>query len=226
MAASSAPGTVPYLAGLAAICAAAGWLVYVVRHVRAGLRERESAFHALTDALARRHAHTLALVRLASGYLVMEAPLLEAVALARYYAMQSRTVLARTRTETDLSWALARLMLAAEGHPELACHPQFRGLAGAVMQAEDEAALARAAFNDRTTALARSCVGPLGHWLCHLMHAGAWDQFDLDPTVAREAMMTLLKPRPTPGAAANDAVGTTAPGSKPVRSVASVAFGI
>jgi hypothetical protein len=224
MAASSAPGPAPVLAGLAA-AAAAGWLVYRMRALRGRLRERQAAFRALTDALERRHTHTLELVRLASGYLVLEAPLLEAVALARYYAMQARTVLARTRTETDLSWALARLMLAAEARPELAGHPQFRGLARAVMQAEDEAAAARTAFNDRTAALARSCGGALGRWLCHLMHAGAREPFDLDPTVAREAMMTLLKPRPTPDAVAAAGSGTAAPGPKPVRSVASVAFG-
>jgi hypothetical protein len=224
MAAGPGPGPAPYLAGVAAV-AAAGWVIYVVRRLRLGLQGREAAFDALTDALARRHAHTLDLVRLASGYLVLEAPLLEAVALARYYAMQARTVLARTRTETDLSWALARLMLAADAHPELAGHPRFRSLAEAVIQAEDEAAAARTAFNDRTAAMARSCGGPLGRWLCHLMHSGAWDQFDLDPTVAREAMMTLLRPRPMPAAAAPEG-GGTAPGRKPVRSVASVAFGI
>lgn len=224
MATGSAPGPATYLAGVAAV-AAAGWVIWsMVRRLRAGLQGREATFQALTDALARRHAHTLELVRLAGGYLVVETALLEAVALARYYAMQSRTVLARTRTETDLSWALARLMLAADAHPGLAGHPQFRSLARAVAQAEDEAAQARTAFNARTAALARSCGGPLGRRLGHLMHSGAWDPFDLDPTVAREAMMTLLKPRPMPVAAA--AQGATGPGPRPVRSVASVAFGI
>lgn len=218
-------GLAALLAGLVA-AAAAGWLIFTVRALRLRLRGREAAFHALTDALARRHAHTLDLVRLASGYLLLEAPLLEAVALARYYAMQARTVLARTRTETDLSWALARLMLAAESHTELAGHPQFRALAAQVVQAEDEAAAARTAFNERTAALARSCTGPLARVVCHALHGAAWDHFDLDPTVAREAMMTLLKPRPAPDAAVPEGSGTPVPGPAPVRSVASVAFGI
>lgn len=215
-----AAGLPAVLVGIAAVTAA-GWVLFKVRALRLRLRGREAAFHALTDALERRHAHTLDLVRLASGYLVLEAPLLEAVALARYYAMQSRTVLARTRTETDLSWALARLMVAAEGHPELAGHPQFRALAGEVVRDEDEAAAARAGFNERTADLAHACDGPVAHFLCHALHGGPWDHFDLDPTVAREAMMTLLQPRPAP-----EASGTTAAGSKPTRPVTSVAFGI
>lgn len=225
MQAGTASGLGFLVAGLA-VAVAAGWLTLRVRALRVKLRGREAAFHDLTNALERRHDHTLDLVRLASGYLVLEAPLLEAVALARYYAMQARTVLARTRTETDLSWALARLMLAAEARPELAGHPQFRALAGEVIRAEDEAAAARTAFNERTATLARTCTGPLSRLVCRLLHGGSWDQFDLDPTVAREAMMTLLQPRPAPDAAAPDGAGTPVSGTAPVRSVASVAFGI
>lgn len=224
MEAGLAAGMAPLLAGLV-VAAAAGWLLLTVRALRLRLKGREASFHDLTEALEHRHAHTLELVRLASGYLVLEAPLLEAVALARYYAMQARTVLARTRTETDLSWALARLMLAAEAHPELAGHPRFRTLAGEVVHDEDEAAVARTRFNERTAALARSCGGPFRRALCHALHEGPWDQFDLDPTVAREAMMTLLKPRPAPEGTP-DGREAPAPGRVPVRSVASVAFGI
>jgi hypothetical protein len=220
-----ATGLPALLVGIAA-AGAAGWVFLRVRALRLKLQGREAAFCTLTHALERRHEHTLELVRLASGYLVLEAPLLEAVALSRYYAMQARTVLARTRTETDLSWALARLMLAAETHPELAGHPRFRALAEEVVRAEDEAAAARSAFNNRTAVLARTCTGPLSRFVCRLLHPGGWDQFDLDPTVAREAMMTLLQPRPAPETATPEGTAPPTPGRLPVRSVASVAFGI
>jgi len=211
------------------LTALAGWPAYRALSLHRGIRGRADAFEALTEALSERHAHTLDLVRLASGYLMVDGPLLETVALARYYAMQARTVLARTRTETDLSWALARLMLAAQSQKELSGHPRFKALARGVKAAEDRAAAARTVFNDRTAALARAAGSPLGRVLTRGMGAGPWDQFELDPTVAREAMMTLLKPRPTPPPAPEGAPvavsGAAASTAQSVPSVASVAFG-
>lgn len=214
------------VAGLG-LTAAVGWLAYRTLALRRGIRGRVEAFETLTEALTERHAHTLDLVRLASGYLMVDGPLLETVALSRYYAMQARTVLARTRTETDLSWALARLMLAAQSQSELSGHPRFKALARAIVAAEDRAAAARERFNDRTRALARAAGSPLGRVLARGLAAGPLDPFDLDPTVAREAMMTLLKPRPTlePGGAEGAPVAVSDATQRPVPSVASVAFG-
>jgi hypothetical protein len=203
-------------AGLGAL-AAAGWLILRYRALRKLARERNAAFEALAEALAVRHELTLELVRLASGYLVLEAPLLEAVALSRYYAMQARSVLARTKTETDLCWALARLMLAAEGHPELTSHPRFLEAVREVAAAEDQAAALRERYNAAAEALARALKGPSGAVLGRVAHVDGAQLFELDPTVARQAMMTLLTPRQpeTPDRPLH-----------PVPPLASVAFGV
>lgn len=206
------------LAGVAAVTSA-GALALRYRSVRRLARARDAAFDRLVAALDGRHVLTLHLVRICSGYLVLEAPVLEAVALARYYAMQARTVLARTKTETDLCWALGRLMLAAEGHPELASHPRLRTVVRQVAAAEDRAAAARAAYNAASEALAAAVRGPLGRVLGRLAGVEAPLPFELDPTVAREAMMALLTPRPAPGAPDAAAPRPVAP------PLASVAFG-
>lgn len=207
------------LAGLAALAVLAptGTIVLMMRRVRRLARERDAAFDALTSALHARHELTLHLVRICSGYLVLETPLLEAVALSRYYAMQARTVLAHTKTETDLCWALGRLLLAAEEHPELANHPRLRTVVRQVATAEDRAAAARVAYNVRAEALGRALAGALGRLLARPSDLEGAHPFELDPTVARESMMALLAPRsiPTP----------PAPGPRHAMPLASVAFG-
>lgn len=209
------------LAALAplACLAPAGWIVLKARRLRALARARDAAFAELTAPLHDRHALTLHLVRLCSGYLVLEAPLLEAVALSRYYAMQARTVLAHTKTETDLCWALARLLLAAEAHPELASHPRLRAVVRQVAESEDRAAAAREAYNARAKALGGAIAGPLGRLLARPSDLEGAHPFELDPTVAREAMMALLTPRPAPAAP------YPAPAARPAAPLASVAFG-
>jgi hypothetical protein len=210
-------------AGLAALAclAPAGWIALKARRVRVLARVRDVAFAALNETLQARHELTLELVRLCSGYLVLEAPLLEAVALSRYYAMQARSVLAHTKTETDLCWALARLLLAAEAHPELASHPRLRGVVRQVAEAEDRAAAARDAYNARAEALGRAIAGPVGHLLARPSDVEAAHTFELDPTVARESMMALLTPRPEPATPRPSPV----PAPRRATPLASVAFG-
>jgi hypothetical protein len=213
--------SVPALAALA-VLSLGGTAALLALRLRRLARDRDAAFAALVRALDLRHELTLHLVRICSGYLVLETPLLEAVALSRYYAMQARTVLAHTKTETDLCWALARLLLAAEDHPELATHPRLRMVVRQVASAEDLAAGARNAYNARAEALGRAIAGPLGRLLARSSDAERAHLFELDPTVARESMMSLLSPRAMP-----PVPSTPAPTREPRRVVplASVAFG-
>lgn len=213
------------LAGLTALACLAplGWIALKLRHARRLARERDTAFAALNTALQARHALALHLVRICGGYLVLESPLLEAVALSRYYAMQARSVLAHTKTETDLCWALARLLVAAEAHPELASHPRLRTVVRQVATAEDRAAAARDAYNARAEALGRAISGPLGNLVARPSDVEGAHLFELDPTVARESMMTLLTPRSAPPTPSPTPRAASAP--RPVAPLASVAFG-
>lgn len=161
---------------------------------------REHALADLASALHERQDLTLDLVRFCGDYLVPEKTLIEAVALSRSYAMQARTVLARTKTETDLCWALARLLLAAENHPELLAQPRYADLTRRLAEAENRATQARNTYNHAVEELDAFLHGPSMRPLAHALHVIAGQPFELDPKIAREAMMTMLNPRQKKGA--------------------------
>ncbi|MDH5527033.1 MAG: LemA family protein [Nitrospirota bacterium] len=161
---------------------------------------RDHALANLAAALHERQDLTLELVRFCASYLVPEKTLIEAVALSRSYAMQARTVLARTKTETDLCWALARLLLAAENHPELLSQPRYSELLTGLGESENQATQARNEYNRAVEELEDFLHGPSMRPLAHTLHMIAGQPFELDPKIAREAMMTMLTPRRATGA--------------------------
>lgn len=180
---------------------------------------REHALADLATALHERQDLTLELVRLCADYLVPEKTLIEAVALSRSYAMQARTVLARTKTETDLCWALARLLLAAESHAELLAQPRFSELTTQLAESENHATQARNAYNRSVEELEDFLHGPSMRPVAHTLHMIAGQPFELDPKIAREAMMTMLAPR-------QNGLGTepAQPSAPVLPRIASVAF--
>lgn len=182
------------IAVAAALAAWAGTTHWRLAHIR---RERDIALANLEAALHRRQDLTLDLMQLCDGH-PLEQPLLEAVALSRAYAMQARTVLAKTKTETDLCWALARLMLAAEADPQLARDDRFVTAVGAVIEAENLAAAAREAYNRHVMRMEAALSHPHVRLLARLLHISSGQMFELDPRVAREAMMSLLGPNASP----------------------------
>ncbi|MBI5137508.1 MAG: LemA family protein [Nitrospirae bacterium] len=170
--------------------------VWRLTRVRAIVRRRDQARERLYNTLRERQELTVLLVELCVGYLVMERPLVEAVALSRSSAMQARTVLARNKTETDLCWALARLLAAAEGHADLMHHPRFRWAATELAALEDNAARATLAYNAQVEALNQVLASPVGGVAARLLGARPGEAFELDPKLAREAMMTLMASGP------------------------------
>lgn len=194
---------------VAAVC----WLLYAYIKLHRLCIARDQAFSDLSDALHRRQDLTLDLVQLCSGYLVLESPLIEAVALSRSYAMQARTPLAKAKTETDLCWALARLILVTADHQDLAGHPRLGELIEALGVAENDAAAAKARYNREVARLQDAISHADAGLLATLFHIGAGSLFELDPKVAREAMMTMLAP-------AKDHL----PNPNMVKSLSSVAF--
>ncbi|MDH4229227.1 MAG: LemA family protein [Nitrospirota bacterium] len=179
---------------------------------------RELALARLSAALHDRQELTLELMRVSSGYMPLEKSLIEAVALSRSYAMQARTVLARTKTETDLCWALARLLLAAQEHEDLLRDPRFDTLLSQLGTAENIATQGRNDYNRRVEDLEDFLNGPALRPFTHLLHLVAGQPFELDPKVAREAMMAMLTPRAT--------AGTEVMTRRQLPHIASVAFNV
>ncbi|MFQ5507893.1 MAG: LemA family protein [Leptospirillia bacterium] len=181
---------------LTGIALAVLWFGLQYHRLRRLARLRDQAMDALAAAFRVRQDLTLDLVKLCGGYLVMDDGLLEAVALSRSYAMQARSVLARTKTETDLCWVLARLLVTVEKHPDLASHPSFSAVSDALVNSEIHAAYARTQYNAQVEAI-DNAVHHTPAWLAGKVFGIQPGQvFDLDPRVAREAMMSMLTPGP------------------------------
>lgn len=164
------------------------WAVSLNRRVQ----RRDEAMERLCRALHDRQELALDLTGLCSGPSMLETPLVEAVALSRCHAMQARSVLAKTKCETDLCWALARLMSAAESHEQLREHARFAQTAEALARAEDLAATATMAYNAEVEALDAALKGPVSRTLATLFGIVPGQLFELDPKVARESMMALM----------------------------------
>lgn len=198
---------------LGAVLAAVCWLLYAYTRLHRLCTARDQAFSDLSDALHQRQDLTLELVQLCSGYLVLENPLIEAVALSRSYAMQAKTSLAKAKTETDLCWALARLILVTADHQDLAGNPRLDELIESLGDSENKAAAAKTRYNRQIARLEEALSHTDTGMLATLFHIGAGTLFELDPKVAREAMMTMLAP-----------AKNHMPGSKMVKALSSVAF--
>ncbi len=155
------------------------------------VRRRDEAMEKLCRALRDRQELALELTALCTGAMLDE-PLVEAVALSRCHAMQARSVLAKTKCETDLCWALARLMSAAEAHDHLRDHARFAQTVEALSRAEDLAATATMIYNAEVEALDMALKGPISRTLATLFGIVPGQLFELDPKVARESMMALM----------------------------------
>jgi hypothetical protein len=176
------------LGGLLVGSAWAGTATQVRRTRRAWLRVQRTLKERLT--LAPR------VVSIATLYFPWNDPLLTAVRNARQEALKATSVLDRTHREADLSWALGRLMSAMERRVELDRHADFAAVSRELIQAENAASAAVAAYNREAEAL----EGQLGRILpgaaARLTHQEGAEPFDLDPGLAREGTMTLLAMRP------------------------------
>jgi hypothetical protein len=182
------------LIAMAAVVVSVMLASWRLRRLLALVRRQDQALERLYDTLRERQELTVRLVELCVGYLVMERPLVEGVALSRSSAMQARTVLAHNKTETDLCWALARLLSAAEHHADLMRHPRFMQAVAELTVVEDNAARATITYNAQVAALARAMTAPLDGVVARLLGVRPGDLFELDPKLAREAMMTLMAP--------------------------------
>jgi hypothetical protein len=190
----------------AAALAALALVLVGTAAVRLGRRRRRcrDAWAALERRLKERLELAPRVASIASLYIAWNDPRIMAVGAARREALRTHDVVARTRGEADLSLALGRLMAAMEAVPELERHADLAAALEALAEAENHAAAACLAYNREAEALALAARGPLGRIANALWRRPGPEPFELDPYVARRAVMAQLAaaPGPGPGAAA------------------------
>lgn len=182
--------------GAAAAALAGAWVVHALAGIRRQTRRREQARQEMERWLKERHALVPRVTSIASLYLAWNDPLVRTVGTARREALRARGMVERSGREAELSLALGRLMAALEGRPELVRHADMAALLANLERAENAAAAARLAFNRETEALERLLRRPVGRMARALRRRPLPDTFDVDPYLARAAMMSQLATRP------------------------------
>lgn len=165
-------------------------------------RRRDRAWAEVERWLHERHGLAPRLASIASLYIPWNDPRVKAVGAARRAALQARDMVDRSGRETDLSLALGRLMVAMKECPELARHADMAAVRAELARAENGAAAARLAFNREAETLARELHRPLGRLVGYLRRLPGAEPFDVDPYLAREAVLAqaALAAAPNPGA--------------------------
>jgi len=182
--------------GLCALAALGGLLMGSAwAGTAAQVRRTRKAWLRVQRTLKERLSVAPRVVSIATLYFPWNDPLLTAVRNARQEALKATTVVERTHREADLSWALGRLMVAMERRGELARHADFAAVNRELVQVENAAAAAVAAYNRE----AEKLEGQLGRILpgaaARMTHQVGVEPFDLDPRLAREGTMALLTAR-------------------------------
>jgi hypothetical protein len=172
------------------------WLAYAVAEVSAPARRRERARQAMDRCLRERHTLAPRVASIASLYVAWNDPLVQTVGAARREALRARGMVERSGREAELSLALGRLMAALEGRPELARHADLAAVITQLEAAENGAAAARLTFNRETEALEAAMRRPLGRLAARIRRLPLPETFDVDPYLAREAIMAQPVPRP------------------------------
>lgn len=182
--------------GLCALAALGGLLVGSAwAGTAAQVRRTRRAWLRVQRTLKERLALAPRVVSIATLYYPWNDPLLTAVRNARQEALKATAVMDRTHREADLSWALGRLMSAMEHRGELARHADFAAVGRELIQVENAAGAAVAAYNREAEALGRQLGRILPGAAARVTHQVGVEPFDLDPGLAREGTMALLSAR-------------------------------
>ncbi len=156
-------------------------------------RERDQAWEAVKRFLKERYRETPELTSVASLYIPWSDPLIADVKDGRRLAMAARTMTERVHAEAELSWALARLMVAVEGHPQLKRHADLAAILSRISETDGTLSRLQADYNRRAVVLEDA----LGHFwnkaAGSVTGIRASDPFDLDPQLARQAMMVSIQ---------------------------------
>ncbi len=182
--------------GLCALAALGGLLMGSAwAGTAAQVRRTRRAWVRVQRTLKERLSLAPRVVSIATLYFPWNDPLLTAVRNARQEALKATTVVDRTHREADLSWALGRLMSAMERRAELTHHADFAAVNRELIQVEDAAGAAVAAYNREAEALEAQLGRILPGAAARLTQQHGAEPFDLDPGLAREGTMSLLAMR-------------------------------
>lgn len=199
----------PLLTG-AVVCATVvlplGMVAFGDWHLKRQIQQRRERWDDIEELLKCRQTLAPRLAAIANLYMDWEHHLIADIGEARRHAMASHTVTARAATETALSWALARLMLIGEDHEQLVHHADFISVCEQIAKVERKLARLILSFNQHTDAITNMQQSPLIRVLSWLRRVPVDERFELDPLLARQAMIELLRLQPTvrpqaPGAA-------------------------
>ncbi|MDD4860255.1 MAG: LemA family protein [Dehalococcoidales bacterium] len=117
-----------------------------------GLRNQmKNAWAQIDVQLKRRYDLIPNLVETVKGYQIHERETLEAVTKARNVAQQassSSSVAERSKAETELSSALARLLVVVEAYPDLKANQNFLALQEELTSTENKISFSRQYYND------------------------------------------------------------------------------
>ncbi|MFQ5507894.1 MAG: LemA family protein [Leptospirillia bacterium] len=162
-------------------------------------RSRDRLWEQIIHALKVRHSLAPKLVAIASLYIPWNDPLIKDVTTARLRAMSAVGVAHQAACEAELSWALARMMVAAEASDEIAHHADFATYAEELEEVENQVARLRIDYNRQTTLLSESFSHFWSGIAGRMGNTATSEPFDLDPLLARQAMMSTLVIHPPGG---------------------------
>jgi len=112
--------------------------------------QRENAWAQIDVQLKRRYDLIPNLMETVKGYMQHERETLEAVTNARNLAQQTASgdVGARSKAESELSGALARLLVVVENYPDLKANQNFLALQEELTSTENKISFSRQYYND------------------------------------------------------------------------------
>lgn len=154
--------------------------------------DRDRCWREMQALLKERHTLAPELSSIASVYIAWKDPIINDVVQARKNAMTAHTVGERSLAEANLSWAIARLVLAIQDIPELLHHADAAGVMEKIRSVEARLARQRVAYNHKEELLDQSMEQYWAKLGGRLRNVSAMDTFDLDPELAREAMINAV----------------------------------
>ena len=128
-------------------------LIFIVANYKGLVRlrnQRENAWAQIDVQLKRRYDLIPNLTETVKGYMTHERETLEAVTNARNLAQQTASgdVGARSKAESELSSALARLLVVVENYPDLKANQNFLALQEELTSTENKISFSRQYYND------------------------------------------------------------------------------
>lgn len=156
-------------------------------------KARDQAWEAVERYLKERYRETPELTSVASLYIPWSDPLITDVKDGRRLAMAARTMTERVHAEAELSWALARLMVAVEGHPQLKRHADLASILGRISETDSTLSRLQANYNRCAVVLEDALGSFWNRAASNVAGIKSSDPFDLDPQLARQAMMVSIQ---------------------------------